>query len=169
MRDTNVRYELAHDCKHWTRGGCRSRIAGIFFDGDLTKVVHELRCLRCQAALATSTPQSPNERWIPPAEFWLGDRGVLEAGEQRSILAEAGDAVHGDRRKDYGSPLENHDRTAKLWSSYLGVTVTAEDVCMLNILQKISRARHAMKRDNLVDIAGYAANVELIENERKKT
>lgn len=91
------------------------------------------------------------------------------AFEQRSILAEAGDVVHGDRRKDYGSPLENHDRTAKLWSAYLGVTVTAEDVCMLNILQKVSRARHALKRDNLVDIAGYAANVELIENERKKT
>jgi hypothetical protein len=151
---------------HWTRGDCRSRVAGVFFDGNLTKVVHELRCMRCQATLAASPPQPPNARWVPPAEFWAAP---WPSAEQRSILAEAGDVVHGDRRKDYGSPLENHDRTAKLWSGYLGVPVTAEDVCMLNILQKVSRAKHALKRDNLVDIAGYAANVELIENERKKT
>lgn len=79
-----------------------------------------------------------------------------------SILAAAHHAVHGDRRADYGSPADNHARTALLWSAYLGVTVSATDVCMLNILQKVSRQRHACKRDNLVDIAGYAANADLL-------
>ena len=80
-----------------------------------------------------------------------------------SILAEAEAIVHGDRQADYGTPLENHSRTAALWSAYLGHPVTARQVCMLNILQKISRDVHHSKRDNLVDIAGYAENANLCE------
>ncbi len=72
--------------------------------------------------------------------------------------------VYNERGLDYGTPLENHTRTARLWSIYLGKEVTARDVCMLNILQKISRDQHAPKFDNLVDIAGYAENAFLIEH-----
>ena len=80
-----------------------------------------------------------------------------------SILAEAAAVVDGPRRADYGTPAENHGRTAALWSAYLGVPIAARDVCMLNVLQKVSRDRHGVKRDNLVDIAGYARNAELCE------
>lgn len=85
---------------------------------------------------------------------------------KKSILLEAQEIIHGDRNDDYGSPLANHSKTASLWSAYLGVQVTPEDVCILNILQKISRSCHKMKRDNLVDIAGYAGNIEMIQEER---
>lgn len=78
-----------------------------------------------------------------------------------SILAEAEAIVHGDRRASYGTPIDNHSRTAALWSAYLGIPVTARQVCMLNILQKISRDAFSAKRDNLVDIAGYAENANL--------
>jgi len=80
-----------------------------------------------------------------------------------SILSEAADIVGGSRQADYGTPLANHSRTAALWSAYLGIPVTARQVCMLNILQKVSRDVHAPKRDNLVDIAGYAENAHLCE------
>lgn len=80
-----------------------------------------------------------------------------------SILAEAEAIVHGSRQADYGTPLANHSRTAALWSAYLGIPVTARQVCMLNILQKVSRDVHHSKRDNLVDIAGYAENANLCE------
>lgn len=76
-------------------------------------------------------------------------------------LAQATKLVYQDRRKDYGTPLENHKRTAELWSNYLGVSLTARDVCMLNILQKVSRDRFKPLADNLVDIAGYAENAHL--------
>ncbi len=80
----------------------------------------------------------------------------------KSPLDLAKEAVHGDRRLDYGTPEQNHTRTAALWSAYLGVPVNAGDVCMLNILQKVSRERHARKMDNLTDIAGYAENAFLV-------
>lgn len=80
----------------------------------------------------------------------------------RSILAEAADVV-AERGKRYGSPMANHNRTAQLWGAYLGVELTAADVCKLNILQKLSRDRHQQNRDNLVDVAGYVENALLAE------
>ena len=82
-----------------------------------------------------------------------------------SILLEADKAVNGDRQDDYGHPKINHTRTAEMWSSFLGVKITPEQVCMMNILQKVSRSSHMITRDGLVDIAGYALNVEMIQNE----
>lgn len=78
-----------------------------------------------------------------------------------SVLFEAESLVHGARRQSYGTPAENHGRTAAMWSAYLGVPINAQDVCMLNVLQKVSRFKHGQARDNLVDIAGYAENANL--------
>ncbi len=55
-----------------------------------------------------------------------------------TILDKAATYVSGDRQKDYGHPLDNHQRTAALWSIWLDIDVSPEDVCMCNILQKIS-------------------------------
>lgn len=91
------------------------------------------------------------------------------------ILTEAREAVSGDRMRHYGHPADNHACTAAMWSAYLsrtlGLTVklSAEDVCMLNILQKVSREANLPKRDNLVDIVGYARNVELIQERNAAT
>jgi len=71
-------------------------------------------------------------------------------------------AVGRERAADYGTPEENHARTAALWSAYLGTPVSSHDVCMLNVLQKVSRAKHKVTPDSLLDVAGYAANAELI-------
>ncbi len=84
-----------------------------------------------------------------------------------TVLDEAARIVDGPRRISYGTPRENHECTAAMWSAYLGRTITAQDVCMLNILQKASRGAHQVRsgryleRDTLVDIAGYARNAEL--------
>jgi hypothetical protein len=84
------------------------------------------------------------------------------------ILDEAKEVVSGQRAWDYGTPADNHRRTAAYWQEYLEgrygveIPVDAADVCFLNILQKISRAAKRITRDTLVDIAGYAENVELI-------
>lgn len=85
---------------------------------------------------------------------------TAKVDKMAALLAQATELVSGDRQKAYGPPEENHARTAALWSDYLGTKLTAHDVCMLNILQKVSRQRHHQSHDNLVDIAGYAANAE---------
>lgn len=127
-----------------------------------------LFCKRCKARRRTSLDLP--EKCLPPIVPVVESIYLPEAS---SILAEAARIVDGPRREDYGLPHENHGRTAALWNAYLdtgyrdsGVhskPLTARDICMLNILQKISRDRHCPKRDNLVDIAGYARNAELCE------
>ena len=87
----------------------------------------------------------------------------------KCILEEAQEIILGTRREDYGHPLDNHGRTAAFWSAYIGCDITPEQVCMMNKLQKISRsATGRMTRDTLVDIAGYAANIEMIQDERER-
>lgn len=81
---------------------------------------------------------------------------------KQNVLIDAGGAVE-ERGRHYGTAIGNHGRTADLWSAFLGVTITARQVCMMNILQKVSREAHSAQRDNLVDIAGYARNAELID------
>ena len=93
-----------------------------------------------------------------------------------SILDKAKELVMGSRQSDYGRPADNHTRTAILWNAYLDAkrvgsgTIVGidrlgpEDVCFLIMLQKISREMNAPKEDNLVDIAGYALNIDLIRN-----
>jgi len=85
-----------------------------------------------------------------------------------NILQRAMEACLGDRQKNYGTPYANHTRTARLWSVYLNMVITPEQVCFLNLLQKIARAMHSITDDTLVDIAGYALNVELVQKDSAK-
>lgn len=72
--------------------------------------------------------------------------------------------VTSDRNEVYGTPSENHEVTAGMWSLFLSrklgqfVDLTGEDVCWLNVLQKASRQAHWSQEDNALDAAGYAFN-----------
>ena len=89
-----------------------------------------------------------------------------------NILEEAQKLAHGPRQETYGTPASNHGCTAGLFTEYLsrryndspfdGFELDAQDVCIFNILQKVSRLANAYHRDALVDIAGYAANIEML-------
>jgi len=79
-----------------------------------------------------------------------------------------------ERMVSYGPPVVNHDRTAMLWRAYISakygieVPLDAEDVCWLNVQQKISREMHGANHDGPVDVKGYAENVELVREERRR-
>lgn len=77
-----------------------------------------------------------------------------------TVCDEARAAVYGPRNKDYGSVTDNFGMTAKMWSAILGVSVSAKDVGLCMVALKVSREKFCSKRDNLVDIAGYAATLE---------
>ena len=82
--------------------------------------------------------------------------------KRAQILREAESMVLGDRQDDYGTPENNFERIANLWNSYLDTRLDgrlgAVDVAAMMALLKIARiASGHGKRDNWVDLAGYAA------------
>ena len=91
-----------------------------------------------------------------------------------TILEEAARLVTGDRQADYGPPDQDFARTAKMWEALLQSSITFDDkdcpgflvispaqVAMCMIALKLSRETHQKKRDNRVDIAGYAHCLEI--------
>jgi len=73
------------------------------------------------------------------------------------ILTKAHDAVN-TRGTDYGSPAENFERIAAIWSAYADTEFTVEDVGIMMMIVKMSRLmENPIHEDSWVDIAGYAA------------
>ncbi len=79
------------------------------------------------------------------------------------VLDEAKRLQGGDRQNSYGPPDQDFKRTAKMWEAILGayakdgelnIPPAAVSLCMIAL--KLSRETHQHKRDNWVDIAGYA-------------
>lgn len=89
-----------------------------------------------------------------------------------SVLVEAERIINGQRRADYGGPLESFTRIANYWTAYLqsrpaNGPITPENVAMMMVMMKIARAEQGYHRDSLVDVAGYAGCVELMQRERE--
>jgi len=78
------------------------------------------------------------------------------------ILEEALSITRGSRNASYGPPDQDFRRTAGMWSALFaaklreGEAFEPRDVALAMILLKTSRETHQRKRDNWVDIAGYA-------------
>jgi hypothetical protein len=62
----------------------------------------------------------------------------------------------------YGHPRADFERTAKIWEAITGRAFTAMEVALCMIGVKISRQVNSEKRDNIVDIAGYARTAEMV-------
>lgn len=77
---------------------------------------------------------------------------------REQILEAAKKCVCGDREEDYGSPEQNFQTIAALWTAYKHVTFDPVDVAMMLALLKIGRVSSGrVKDDNAIDLAGYAA------------
>ena len=61
------------------------------------------------------------------------------------------------RAELYGDPGPNFERTAALWSAYLGHDISPHDVAMCMVLIKVSRCKAGDNADNYLDIQGYAS------------
>ena len=78
--------------------------------------------------------------------------------ERGAVLDEARKTINGDRQDAYGNPEDSFSMIAELWTAYLDKYVSPQDVAMMMALLKIARQKTGKgKRDNFVDICGYAA------------
>lgn len=103
---------------------------------------------------------------------------------REEVLETAKQCVCTDRESQYGSPEDSFYLIAKFWEGYLSaecispnmdICIVPEDVAAMMALLKIARiATGALKDDNWIDLAGYAAcggelqtrhGVEVLEEE----
>ena len=67
-----------------------------------------------------------------------------------------------DRQLDYGSPIEDFTKQAKMWSVILNTNVTPQQIAMCMIAVKLSRLTNSPRhRDSVADICGYARCLDL--------
>ena len=88
--------------------------------------------------------------------------------KRKEVLQQADKCVNGEREQDYGTPEQNFQIIADLWSVYKGVSFSPVDVAMMMSLLKIARIKSGGGTgDSFVDLAGYAAcGGELAELEK---
>lgn len=86
-----------------------------------------------------------------------------------TVLDEAKSLVNGDRQRDYGHPYDNFKLIASGWSQILGREVSIKEFGLMMIWLKTARELTGNKRDNYVDIAGYAdATWQALEEEARR-
>lgn len=98
-------------------------------------------------------------------------RLLVKAGAPptESALEEAQRLVHGPRGQDYGHPIDDYTRTGRMWGAILGIPDIDPRVCCLMMAAvKISREVNAPKRDNRVDLAGYAECAQMVAERQSK-
>lgn len=98
--------------------------------------------------------------------FMWSEHKRTGAHEDGTVLDVAKKLVFGDRGQDYGHPSKDFTRTAALWTAAISgeFVFQPEHVALFMVLLKVSREMNGHKRDNLVDIAGYAQTCEMVVN-----
>jgi len=108
---------------------------------------------------------------IPVYDYETGD--IVEPPAE-TVCQEADRLVSTDRQTDYGHPLDDFSRTAKMITGVLldllrpDVEVQAEHVPLIMECVKISREINHPKRDNRVDGCGYWKTLDLVIDERER-
>jgi len=99
-------------------------------------------------------------------------RESKSAADHESILQEAQRLIFGDRREEYGHPLDDYTRTAGMvnacFAHILKRPFTPEECMTFMILVKVSRYQETAKRDTLVDMAGYCGTIGEAQAERAR-
>jgi hypothetical protein len=109
----------------------------------------------------TAAAQARSKPAKKPAE-------VTEFIDKETFLKGAIALVTNDRNKIHGDAYEQLGQTADLWSAYLRIDITREQVSTCIELMKISRSCHgSYNQDDYFDKLGYGAiSGEMAERER---
>lgn len=98
---------------------------------------------------------------------WMGSKW-LNAPAKETVCQEAQRLTHSDRNSSYGHPLDNFGITVAMLNARFGTKFSVEDFAEIQIICKLGRQANASKRDNLVDIAGYANTHQMVIDERNR-
>jgi hypothetical protein len=79
-----------------------------------------------------------------------------------NVLEEANTLIYGERQKEYGSARKSFTKIAKGWQQIFDCDVSPKQVALAMIWLKMCREMNQEKRDNIVDIAGYAGCIDKI-------
>ena len=91
---------------------------------------------------------------------------MKDLDNKQSILQEADSIVNGARKADYGSAKVSFERIGQMtalmltedeWESLKQRIIPPTVVTKMHQATKLTRESFAHKRDNLVDLAGYAS------------
>lgn len=97
--------------------------------------------------------------WLDLEVIFEGENTEFNEGEE-DVLMVAYRLTSGDRQASYGPPDQDFARTSAMWNALFGDKLIGKfepkDVALAMILLKASRQVHQRKRDNWIDIAGYA-------------
>ena len=130
-------------------------------------ILHEEAKNSRGCAIEIQLALSKNRRIYDPFKvmkaLWLDY--AKDEPSKTSVCELADKIVSTERQADYGHPRDNFAMIAALWKAAFGWDVTPQQVGWANVLQKISRELHKPKRDNRVDICGYAKAVDMIEED----
>lgn len=103
-------------------------------------------------------------------KYSLTKTSTLPVQKDDTVLEEAAGLIYGDRQQQYGNAKTNFGDIARLWEPIIGKDIGAEAVALCLLQLKVARAvndvRQArpIKRDTIVDLAGYAGCIEKIQN-----
>lgn len=84
----------------------------------------------------------------------------------KSILIEA-EEITSSNSRGYEKPAVAFKKIAQIASAITGKEFTARDACFFFMAVKLQREGFSHKRDNLVDLAGYANLLNQLEEEGK--
>lgn len=169
--------------KAWRDAGWEVHNPAEAFGGDTTRayteyVDHDLALLQtCDAVAMLPGWDGPNARgsvWERAVARSLLHIAVYDAlapipaenvvgRRAESALQEAQRLVHGNRGADYGHPIDDYTRTGRMWGAILGISdIDPRVACLMMAAVKISREVNKPKRDNRVDLAGYAECAQMV-------
>ena len=125
-------------------------------------------------------PDAKCEEWPPQDSIGYGDADASnitngpgvevklnDEPRDETILEEAQRLTHVDRQGDYGHPEEDFTRTTGMINACFGLNLDATDWPKMMMLAKIAREHNKHKRDNVVDIAGYANTLDMVHQRRE--
>lgn len=125
-------------------------------------VVYDERGVRIEPAwVKTSLADRWHDLAFPPAV-------AVPEGAGETVLEEAQRLVYGPRRADYGHPADDYARVTGAFNALTGKDLTAADGILFMLCVKMAREAHRPKRDNRVDLAGYAACLQLAREREGK-
>lgn len=103
-----------------------------------------------------------NDKWIDAKDLIreaTADADILAVAStplRVTILDEAANLIVGQRNKDYGDPVENHQHIADIANAITGHALSARDVALILSAVKLARlAKSPDHRDSYVDLCGY--------------